>query len=88
MLTYSSYIILIQGDSVAVVANGTAQQTVIKEVKGHDWLRGILQNMLCHVFQRLLLEGDDQTRNLVHKVIFVSILNFAYSNLEFKACYM
>ena len=35
----------------------------------HDWLKGsFLQSALCQVFQRFALEGDDESRLLVHKV--------------------
>ena len=32
------------------------------------WLKEVLQNMLCHVFQRFALEGVEENRELIHKV--------------------
>ena len=34
-----------------------------------DWLKGpFLQSALCQVFQRFALEGDEESRRLIHKV--------------------
>lgn len=40
-------------------------ETVARE----GWLREIFQTMLCHVFQRFALEGDESNRELIHKVL-------------------
>ena len=37
-------------------------------VGGVAWLRVILQGLMCQIFQRFALEGDDKNRILLHKV--------------------
>lgn len=34
-----------------------------------SWLSGLLQSLLCQIFQRFLLEGDQENRELLHKVL-------------------
>ena len=35
------------------------------------WLRPLLQALLCHAFQRLVLEGEEGNRDLLHEVCVV-----------------
>ncbi len=51
------------------------------EVKGQEWLSGMLGNVLSQLFQRLLLEKDDQTRELVHEVWGAVLTNSTHQDL-------
>ncbi len=44
------------------------QESAVGEVKGQDWLSGMLGDMLTQLFQRFLLERDEETRELTHEV--------------------
>ena len=41
----------------------------VKGEAGRSWLQGLLQPLMCQVFQRFLLEGDQENRELLHEVL-------------------
>ena len=51
---------------------GTTETENTAEVKVHSggWLKGVLQTLLCQIFQRFALEGLEDIRQLLHEVLY------------------
>ena len=71
VVSFSDKDITMETEGVESVVGSIVQTVgVVSGAGGHlDWLKGsFLQSALCQVFQRFALEGDEESRVLVHKV--------------------
>lgn len=60
-------------NDMVTVASSNNQEVEVQG--GGGWLRMVLQSLLCQLFQRFALEGEEDNRQLLHKVGVVCALN-------------